>query len=56
MGEREANKIAYFTKIEVKYFEKIARRTTGAKDFYSLQNQLKPRKSKCTYLFSNEIV
>jgi hypothetical protein len=35
---------------------KIARRTTGAKDFVSLQNQLKPRKIKFIYLFSNEIV
>ena len=35
---------------------KIARRTTGAKDFYSLQNLIKPRKSKFIYLFSNEIV
>ena len=39
-----------------KTLEKIARRTTGAKDLYSLQNQIKPRNSIFIYLFSNEII
>ena len=36
--------------------KKIARGTTGAKDFYSLQNLIKPRMSKFIYSSSTDIL